>query len=121
MTFRLVQTLREIKVLGGEQHFPRTQQFHIFPSKVTATLRYPWQTQFRWESHYCPVKSEGESLQALCGNGFRAKKGVSDLNGKLEIRKNSGNNIPGASHVYRQDAVRPTHGFSDMEDFPPHH
>lgn len=42
------------------------------------------------------------------------------LNAKMKIRKNSGNNTPGAIHVHRQDTVRPAHGFPAMEDVSSH-
>src|ERR1035437_1959516 len=57
----------------------------------------------------------------MISNGLRATMGVSDLNVKMDIRKNSGNNPPGATHVPRQDAVRATHGFPAMEDVSSHH
>src|SRR4030066_577779 len=70
--------------------------------------------------HCCPVKQDGESLNAMTDNGFQATKGVSDLNGKMRFRAISGGNSPGATHVYRQDAVRSTHGLPALEDLSSH-
>ena len=47
--------------------------------------------------------------------GFRAMKGGVDLNGKMGFRLISGGNVPGATHEHRQDAVRPTDGFSALD------
>ena len=33
--------------------------------------------------HYCPVKRDVESLNAVCGNRFQAKRSVSDVNVKM--------------------------------------
>jgi len=38
------------------------------------------------QTHYCPVKCEGESLKAMNDAGFQATKGGVDLNGKMEFR-----------------------------------
>ena len=69
--------------------------------------------------HYCPVKREGESLKALNGGRFNVKKSGVDLNVKMKIRKNSGVTTSGAAHEHRQDAVRPTDGFSAVDDLHP--
>jgi len=66
-------------------------------------------------NHCCPVKLKGESLKAMNGKGIRATRGVSDLNSEVAIRQNS-KLLLGGCHEHRQDAVRPDHGLSAVED-----
>ena len=56
----------------------------------------------------------------MIDEGFRGMKLVSDLNDGLLIGQNSGLDFAGDTDVYWQDAVRPTHGFSSLEDLPSH-
>ncbi len=51
----------------------------------------------------------------------RGMKAVSDLNGGLLIGQDSGLHFAGDSDVSWQDAVRPTHGLSALEDWKTFH
>src|SRR4030066_909336 len=68
--------------------------------------------------HYCPVKREGEPLKATKDAVFQATKGGVDLNGARRFWQSSGFS-PGGCHEYRQDAVRPTDGFSALDHIYP--
>ena len=52
--------------------------------------------------------------------GFLAIKSGVDLKCKMEFPAIFGGNLPGVSHEYRQDAVRPVDGFSALDHVHPH-
>ncbi len=66
--------------------------------------------------HYCPVKREVKSPKAMIDEGFQAKKGGVDLNGKMEFRANSGGNAPGAAYEHKIRVIqRRAYGLRDEE------